>query len=78
MDHLMVNYGQVTLENMHDKEQDFILMTYDPNTPVDTVFSVVDKSRDLCILTKQPKSDSQLTNIAFIIFNKPRPLMEAL
>ena len=57
MDHLMSNYGQVTLEDMHNKEQEVILMTYDPNTPVDTVFSVIDKFRDLCVLTKQPKSD---------------------
>ena len=78
MDHLMSNYGQVTLEDMHDKEQEVISMTYDPNTPVDTVFSVIDKFRDLCILTKQPKSDGQLTNIVYIIFNKPRFFMESL
>jgi len=78
MDHLMSNYGQVTLEDMHDKEQDVISMTYDPNTPVDTVFSAVDRFRDLCILTQQPKSDSQLTNIAYIIFNKPRFFMDSL
>ena len=72
MDHLMKNYGQVTLEDMHDKEQEIISMTYDLSTPVDTVFSVVDKFRDLCILTDQPKTDAQLTNVAYIIFNKPR------
>ena len=71
MDHLMKNYGQVTLEDMHDKEQEIISMTYDLSTPVDTVFSVVDKFRDLCILTDQPKTDAQLTNVAYIIFNKP-------
>ena len=78
MDHLMKNYGQVTLEDMHDKEQEVISMTYDPNTPVDTVFSAVDKFRDLCILTEQPKTDAQLTNIAYIIFNKPRFFMDSL
>ena len=72
MDHLMSNYGQVTLEDMHDKKQEVISMIYDPNIPVDTVFSVIDKFCDLCVLTKQPKSDGQLTNIAYIIFNKPR------
>ena len=78
MDHLMSNYGQVTLEDIHDKKQEVISMTYDPNTPVDTVFSVIDKFCDLCVLTKQPKSDRQLTNIAYIIFNKPQFLMESL
>ena len=53
-------------------------MTYDPTTPVDTVFSVVDKFRDLCILTEQPKTDAQLTNVAYIIFNKPRFFMDSL
>ena len=72
MEHLMKNYGQVTLEDMHDKEQSLISMHYNPNTLVDSVFSTVDKFRDLCILTDQPKLDSQLTNISYIIFNKPR------
>ena len=78
MEHLMKNYGQVMLEDMHDKEQSLISMHYDPNTPVDSVFSAVDKFRDLCKLIDQPKSDSQLTNISYIIFNKPRFFMESL
>ena len=75
MEHFLKNYGQVTLEDMHNNEQALISMHYDPNTPVDSVFSAVDKFRDLCILTDQPKLDSQLTNIAYIIFNKPRFFM---
>ena len=55
MEHLMKNYGQVTLEDMHNKEQALISIHYDPNTPVDSVFSAVDKFWDLCILTDQPK-----------------------
>ena len=43
-----------------------------------SVFNDVDKFQDLCILTNQPKSDAQLKNIAYIIFNKPRLFMEAL
>ena len=72
MDHLMKNYGQIMLEDMHDKEQEVISLTYDPNTPVNTVFSIVNKFCNLCILTDQPKTDAQLTNVAYIIFNKPR------
>ena len=53
-------------------------MHYNPTTPVDTVFSTVDKFWDLCILTDQLKSDSQLTNIVYILFNKPRFFMEVL
>ena len=63
---------------MHDKEQEVISMTYDPSTPVDTVFSVVEKFRGLCILTEQPKTDAQLTNVAYIIFNKPWFFMDSL
>ena len=43
MDHLMKNYGQFTLEDMHDKEQDIIAMYYNQTTSLDTVFSIVDK-----------------------------------
>ena len=74
----MKNYGHVTLEDMHDKEQDLIAMHYDPTSSVDAVFSAVDKFWDLCILTEQPKSDGQLTNISYIIFNKPRCFTDAL
>lgn len=74
----MKTYGRVTLEDMHDKEQELISIHYDPNQPVDTVFAALDKFRDLCILTDQPKSDGQLTNIAYIIFNKPKLFMNSL
>ena len=58
MEHLMKNYGQVMLEDMYNKEQALILsIHYDPNTPIDSVFSTVDKFRDLCILTDQLKLD---------------------
>ncbi len=78
MDHLMKNYGQVTLEDMHDKEQELISMHYDPTKPVDNVFSATDWFRDLCILTDQPKSENQLTNISYIMFNKLRIFMDSL
>ena len=78
MDHLMKNYGQVTLEDMHDKEQELISMHYDPTKPVDTVFSATDRFRDLYILTDKPKSDNQLTNISYIIFNKLQIFMDSL
>ena len=74
----MKKYGQVTLEDMHDKEQELISMHYDPTKPVDTVFSTTNQFRDLCILTEQPKSDNQLTNISYIIFNKLRIFMDSL
>lgn len=69
MDCLIKNYGQFTLEDMHDKDQDFIAMYCNPNTSIDTMFSAVNKFRDLCILTKQPKSDYQLMNISNKIFS---------
>ena len=69
MDHLMKNYGHFTFEDMHDKEHDLIAMHYDPSSSVNAVFSAVEKFRNLCILTDQPKSDNQLTDISYIIFN---------
>ena len=66
----MKNYGEVALEDIYNKEQGLITMHYNPNAPVDTVFSAVIKFYSLCILTDQPTPYSQLTEIAFIIFNK--------
>ena len=63
---------------MHNKEQDLIAMHYDPNTSVNAVFSAVDKFRDLCFFTKQGKSDNQLTNILYIIFDKSHCFMNTL
>ena len=78
MDNLIKNYGHETLEDMHDTEQDFIAIHYDLISSVDAVFSVVNKFCNLCILMEQPNSNNQLTDISFIIFNKPRYFTDAL
>ena len=74
----MKYYVKVTLEDMYNKEQDLISIHYDLNQQVNTVFGALDKFRDLCILMDQPKPNEHLTNIAYIIFNKPKLFMDSL
>ena len=52
MDQLLKNYGHVTLEDMHNKEQALVAMHFDPSSSVDAVFSTVDKFQDLCVLAE--------------------------
>ena len=45
---------------------------------VDTVFNKANWFQDLCILCDNKKSDRQLVQITYIIFNRTRAFMDVL
>ena len=53
-------------------------MIYDPHTPVDSVFNKIIWFQDLCILCNNQKSDGQLVQMAYIIFNRTKAFMNIL
>ena len=75
--YLQTNYGRITDQELSDKEDEIKGMVYDPNTPVDTVFNKIKIFQDLCILTSNEKSDHQLVQIVYLIFNKTRAFMDS-
>ena len=77
-DFLQVNYGRITEEELVQKEEDLRNYDYNPVTPVDKVFSQVALFQDLCAITNNDKSDKQLCQIAYLIFNRTRAFVDAL
>ena len=51
---------------------------YDPHQPVDKVFTKVTLFHDLCSITNNDKTDKQLVQIAYLIFNQTRAFVDSL
>ena len=77
-DYLQTNYGQITAEEMVAKEDDLKNFAYDPQAPVDKVFSQISTFQDLCLITNNGKTDQQLCQIAYLIFHRTRTFQDAL
>ena len=63
---------------MSDKENEVKKNCYDLATPVDSVFNRIKAFQDLCILTKNQKTDRQLIQLAYLVFNKNKAFMDSL
>ena len=62
-------YGGITEEELVPKEEDLRNYDYNPQLPVDQVFSQVTSFQDLFTITNNNKMDNQLCQIAYLIFN---------
>ena len=56
-EYLQVNYGQITAEVMVEKEYELTNYAYDPQVPVNKVFSQITTFQDLCTITNNSKTD---------------------
>ena len=54
------------------------ICSYDLSTPVDSVFNRIKAFQDLCILIGNEKSDRQLVQLAYLVFNKTKAFMYSL
>ena len=77
-DFLQANYGRITEEQLVEKEDEVKNYDYDPNTPVDKVFTKITLLQDLCIITHNDKTDKQLCQLAYLIFNRTRAFVDSL
>ena len=75
---LQNNYGRITEEELVQKEEDLRNYDYDPQSPVDKVFSQVTLFADLCAITNNDKTDKQLCQISYLIFNRTRVFLDSL
>ena len=78
LEFLQTNYGRITEEELVQKEEDLCNYDYNPQAPVDKVFSQVTLFQDLCTITNNDKMDKQLCQIAFLIFNRARAFVDSL
>ena len=78
IDFLQEVFGQITPQELADREETLKNFTYDPIKPVDIVFNKITQFKDLCSLCKNDKTEPQLVQLAYIIFNKSRIFTDAL
>ena len=78
MEFLTSTYGQITPQELADREDALKNLTYDPSKPVDLIFNQVTKFKELCDLCSNSKTDPQLVQLAYLIFNKTRVFTDAL
>ena len=77
-DYLQTNYGQITEEEMVAKEDDLKNLAYNPQVPVDKVFSQISTFQDLCLITNNRKFDKQLCQLEYLIFHRKRTFQDSL
>ena len=78
MNHLTDMYGDLSYQDLQNKEDDLRAYAYDPSTPVDAVFNKVRDFGDISQLAKNKKTDTQLIALAFTIFQKTGAFSDAL
>ena len=75
---LMQTYGQLSPQELNERERELDNFVFDPSGHVNMVFNRLQEFQDICILVQQPKQDYQLTNLAYIIFQKEPAFRDSL
>jgi hypothetical protein len=78
IDHLSTTYGRVTAQMFDDKSELLRQMTYDPNQPIDNIFTAVDELADFAELARNNITQRQCVSRAYLILNKSGKLKEAI
>jgi hypothetical protein len=76
--HLFTTYGKVTPQQIMSKEHELATMHYDLSHPVDIVFNAIEDLSELAAHARQPMSQMQLINLAYVIFAKQPILLQDL
>ena len=53
-------------------------MYFNPEEPVDLVFNRIKEFAELCMMTGNDKTDQQLVNMAYLLFNRAKAYTDAL
>ena len=75
---LQTTYGQITPQELADCENALKNISYDPSKPVDLIFNQITKFKELCDLCDNSKTDPQLVQLTYLIFNKTCMFTDAL
>ena len=71
-------YGKITTDLLHEKEVALTTMTYDPITPIDTLFTAVQELTDMAAMAGIPYSIPQTINMAYRVINNTRRFASAI
>ena len=78
MDHLFSTYGDVTPSTFQAKDAALKNSTWDPNTPIDTLFQDIEDLVDLSGRAGVPMTPAQLITTAYVILWKTNVLQDYL
>ena len=68
--YLQREYCKLTPEEFNDRETELKSFVHDPENPVDLVFIKIADFKNLCDMTQRARTDSQLCEYAYLIFNR--------
>ena len=68
--HLFQVYGKVTPQALYEQEQKVQQMVYDPQHPIDGVFTAVDDLVNFSEAAQTPYTQAQCINLAYLIINR--------
>ena len=75
---LQNTFGKLTTCQLKGKEAEVDDTIYDPSRSVDSVFNKVQDLQDICTLLSKHKSDMQLVDMSYLIFQKSGIFMDSL
>ena len=75
---LQTNYCRLTPEELSDREDELKKTIFDPQQPVDLMFNKIKLFTDLCTMTSNDKTDAQVVQLGYLIFNRTRAYTDAL
>ena len=78
LDFLQNTYGKLTTGQLKAKEAEVDDTVYDPSVSVDSVFNKVQDLQDICTLLGKHKTDTQLVDMSYLIFQKSGIFMDSL
>ena len=67
---LQATYGKLSPSQLKQRENAVDDLIFDPSTNVDTVFNKIEDFQALCTLIGRDKTDSQLVDMAYLVFQK--------
>ena len=67
---LQLTYGKLSPSQLKQRENTVDDLIFDPSTNVDTIFNKIEDFQTLCTLIGRDKTDSQLVDMAYLVFQK--------
>jgi len=68
--HLLTNYGKITAQMLANKEDELRQLTYDPNLPMDFLFSKIDDLSEFASQAGAPYTDIQSMQKAYLLIQR--------
>ena len=63
---------------MSEKKELLKKTSFDPQQPVEVIFNKIKVYKEICDITNKTKTDAQLVDIGYIIFNQTKAYRDAL